>query len=93
MQATADLLQVPVEVYPSPNATALGAAALGRLAVDPALDLPEAIVDWTPADRYEPAWPADRAAEYRARWRAAVSATVPITGPTTGPTTGPGDRT
>ena len=81
MQATADLLQVPVEVYPSPNATALGAAALGRLAVDPALDLPEAIVDWTPADCYEPAWPADRAAEYRARWRAAVSATVPTTGP------------
>ena len=35
MQATADLLQVPVEVYPSPNATALGAAALGRLAVEP----------------------------------------------------------
>ena len=77
MQATADLLQVPVEVYPSPNATALGAAALGRLAVEPALDLPEAILEWTPTDRYEPAWPTDRAAGYRARWRAAVSAALP----------------
>jgi glycerol kinase len=77
MQTTADLLQVPVEVYPSPNATALGAAALGRLAVEPALNLPEAILDWTPADSYEPKWSADRAAEHRARWRAAVSATLP----------------
>lgn len=77
MQATADLLQVPVEVYPSPNATALGAAALGRLAVEPALDLPEAILEWTPTDRYEPAWSADRAADYRAQWRAAVSAALP----------------
>jgi glycerol kinase len=77
MQATADLMQVPVEVYPSPNATALGAAALGRLAIEPALDLPEAILDWTPADCYEPIWSADRAADYRARWRAAVSATLP----------------
>lgn len=77
MQATADLLQIPVEVYPSPNATALGTAALGRLAIEPALDLPEAIVNWTPSDRYEPAWSADRAADYRARWRAAVTSTLP----------------
>jgi glycerol kinase len=77
MQATADLLQVPVEVYPSPNATALGAAAFARLAVEPTLDLPEAIVGWTPADSYEPKWSADRAAEHRARWRAAVSAALP----------------
>jgi glycerol kinase len=77
MQATADLLQVPVEVYPSPNATALGAAAFARLAVEPALELPEAILGWTPADSYEPTWSADRAAEFRARWRAAVSVALP----------------
>ena len=77
MQATADLMQVPVEVYPSPNATALGAAALGRLCVEPTLDLPEAIVDWKPAAVYEPQWSADRSEEYRARWRAAVSAALP----------------
>ena len=38
MQAQADLAQLPVEVYPSPHATALGAAACARLALDPALD-------------------------------------------------------
>ena len=31
MQATADIVGVPVDVYPSPHATALGAAALARL--------------------------------------------------------------
>jgi glycerol kinase len=77
MQATADLLQIPVEVYPSPNATALGAAALARLAIEPALDLPDAVLDWAPAGVYEPRWPADQAAEHRARWRAAVAATLP----------------
>ena len=35
MQAQADLLQVPVEVYPSPHATALGVAALARLGARP----------------------------------------------------------
>ena len=30
MQAQADLLQSPVECYPSPDATALGAAASGE---------------------------------------------------------------
>ena len=77
MQATADLLQMPVEIFPSPNATALGAAAFGRLAVEPALDLPEAVLSWTPATCYEPAWSADRAAEYRDRWRTAVSLSLP----------------
>ena len=37
MQATADLLGVPVDVYPSPHATALGVAAAGRLAGDASL--------------------------------------------------------
>jgi glycerol kinase len=77
MQATADLLQVPVEVYPSPHATALGAAAFGRLAIEPDLDLADAVLEWAPAECYEPAWSADRAGEYRDRWRAAVSVTMP----------------
>lgn len=72
MQATADLLQIPVEVYPSAHATPLGAATLARLALDPALTLGSAVPDWSPAITYEPRWSPDRAAEYRARWRAAV---------------------
>lgn len=72
MQAQADLLQVPVEVYPSPHATPLGAAALARLALDPSLGIEDVTGDWAPARVYEPAWSAERAADHLGRWRAAV---------------------
>ncbi|WP_067176934.1 FGGY family carbohydrate kinase [Microtetraspora niveoalba] len=72
MQAQADLAQMPVDVYPSPHATALGAAAMARLAVDPALGLEEAVPPWTPSTTYEPRWSGDRAAEFLARWRRGV---------------------
>ncbi|TDD53532.1 carbohydrate kinase [Nonomuraea terrae] len=68
MQAQADLLQVPVDVYPSPHATALGTAALARLALDEGLSLPSAIDAWSPAVSFEPVWTGDRAAEAMARW-------------------------
>lgn len=77
MQAQADLAQMPVEVYPSAHATALGAAALARLAVEPALQADEAAPRWAPAATFEPRWSKDRADEHRARWRAAVEATLP----------------
>ena len=77
MQATADLTQIPIEVYPSGHATALGAAACARLATNPDLTAPEAIPAWTPATTYHPHWSPERAAEYRDRWRAAVSALLP----------------
>jgi glycerol kinase len=72
MQATADLVQIPVEVYPGAHATALGAAACGRLALNPTLRTEDAIGPWTPQLSYRPSWSADRAAGYRDRWRAAV---------------------
>jgi glycerol kinase len=72
MQAHADLLQRPVDCYASPHATALGAAAMGRLAVEPALTLDEAVGDPTPAATYRPRWSADRAARTLATWRAGV---------------------
>ncbi|ONK09871.1 FGGY family carbohydrate kinase [Streptomyces sp. MP131-18] len=74
MQAQADLAQVPVDIYPSGHATALGAAALARLALSPGLGLTEAVGAWRPATVHEPVWPADRAAEFRARWVATVEA-------------------
>ena len=43
MQAVADLTGLPVEVYPSAHATAIGAAACARLACDPALGIEDAI--------------------------------------------------
>ena len=74
MQAQADLARIPVDVYPSLHATALGAAACARLALDPGLDVADAVGTWTPEHTYEPEWSADRAAEFMARWtRAAES--------------------
>lgn len=74
MQAVADLAQVPVEVYPSPNATALGAVALARLALDPSLGIAEAVLPWTVERSYLPRWTADRATDFRLRWTAAAGA-------------------
>jgi len=78
MQAQADLLQLPVEVYPSAHATALGAAALGRLAVRPRESTP--IVEWTPEHVYTPRWSADHASDFMGNWRAAVERTLPPEG-------------
>ena len=55
MQATADLTQIPIEVYPSAHATALGAAALRAAGRRPDLAVADAVPDWTPATTYEPA--------------------------------------
>jgi glycerol kinase len=76
MQAQADLAQLPVEVYPSPHATPLGAAACAALALDPALTAAEVTGGWRPAATYEPGWSADRAAEHLGRWHAAAAATL-----------------
>lgn len=72
IQAVADQLQVPIDVYPSPHATALGSAALGRLASGGFADLPSAILPWTPADSFTPAWDANRAEDFHAAWNRAV---------------------
>lgn len=72
MQAQADLLQVPVEVYASPDATALGAAALACMSLEPGRQLADAPWPWQPAAVYEPRWEPDRAADYLSRWTAAI---------------------
>ena len=63
MQAQADLLQVPVERYPSADATALGVAAFARLGAGAATTPAEAVGDWTPAGTFEPRMGADEAAD------------------------------
>ena len=75
MQACADIVQVPVEVYPSAHATALGAAALARLSLDPKQALSEVIPEWTPAATYEPSWTRPRAREFRDQWRELAATT------------------
>jgi glycerol kinase len=74
MQAQADLLQAPVERYPSADATALGAGALARLGSGAASTPQEAVGEWTPAEVFEPRMTAAEAQERLARWEAAAAA-------------------
>jgi glycerol kinase len=75
MQVQADLLQAPVEVYPSAHATPLGAAALARMAVG-GVELDAAVWPWSPSQVFEPRWSADRAAEFLAEWQRVVDSTL-----------------
>jgi glycerol kinase len=74
MQAQADLLQAPVELYPSPDATALGVGALARLGSGAAATPAEAVGDWSPIAVFEPQIGPSEAAERLARWEAAALA-------------------
>ncbi|HTW18860.1 MAG TPA: FGGY family carbohydrate kinase [Mycobacteriales bacterium] len=74
MQTQADLLQAPVEVYPSPHATALGVAQLARRG------LGEPVVPVTvPGERYEPRIGADEAAARLDRLAASISRAIEAT--------------
>lgn len=81
MQSVADVLQVPVDVYPSPHATALGAAALAELSLHPDRALRDVVPSWTPSWTYEPQWDAARTAEFRSRWRTLADTTYPAEDP------------
>ena len=74
MQAVADLTHIPLDVYPHAHATPMGAAALGRMAIDPHDEtrLADAVIAWQPSAVYEPSWSADRAAAFREAWRAQI---------------------
>ncbi len=74
MQTQADLLQAPVELYPSPDATALGVGALARLGAGGAEVPAEAVGDWSPAASFEPQISAAEAEVRLARWQAAARA-------------------
>jgi glycerol kinase len=74
MQAQADLLQVPVELYPSPDATALGVGALARLGSGGAATPAEAVGSWSSTAVFEPRMSAAEAEERLASWQAAALA-------------------
>jgi glycerol kinase len=74
MQSQADLLQAPVELYPSADATALGVGALARLGAGAAETPDEAVGDWESAAVFEPELSASDAGEYLSRWQAAALA-------------------
>jgi glycerol kinase len=72
LQAQADLLQIPVEVYQTPDATALGVAALARLGVGACDDLAAAVGPVPIATVVEPKMSPDEAAERLATFDAAL---------------------
>jgi glycerol kinase len=69
MQAQSDLAQLPIDVYPHPDATAIGAAAMARLALEPGLRATDAIPSWKAHRTFEPQWSAARAQDYLGKWR------------------------
>ncbi|MFM2076940.1 MAG: hypothetical protein RJA49_830 [Actinomycetota bacterium] len=72
LQVQADLLQCPVEVYPSPHATALGVAAFAAIGAG----LATHPVAWSPSAVVEPRITADEAAARLAAWQAVADATM-----------------
>jgi glycerol kinase len=82
MQAQADLLQAPVDVYATPHATALGVAALARLGLGDAATPADAVSAWSPAATYEPACTAAEAERRLARWLQAADAVAQGAGAT-----------
>ena len=72
VQAQADLLQVPVLVYRSADATALGVAALARLGAGDAGSVAEAVGTAEVEAIVEPAITADEAAERLVAFRSAL---------------------
>ena len=78
MQTQADLFQAPIEVYASPDATALGVAAFARLGSGAATSAADAVGTWEPAAVYEPQIAADVAAERLDLWRLAADATMDL---------------
>jgi len=80
MQAQADLLQAPVELYPSADATALGAGAFARLGTGAVASASEAVGSWAAAATFEPKMSADEAAERLGRWEAAATVLAELAG-------------
>jgi glycerol kinase len=76
MQAQADLLQVPVLVCRSPDATALGVAALARLGLGEASSAGQALGAVEVERTVDPSITADQAAERNSVFRAAVDLTL-----------------
>ena len=76
MQAQADLAQVAIDVYPTPHATAIGVAAMARLAMGDRDGAMQMNSGWTPAAIYEPRMSRDAATERLTRWRAGVLASL-----------------
>ena len=73
LQVQADLLQAPVEVYPSPHATVLGVAQFAAIGAE--LSHSAAASTWSPTAVLEPQISADEAQDRLDRWQRVAEAT------------------
>ncbi len=69
MQFQADLAQVEIQVFPHPDATAIGVGVLGQLALDSNLRLNQIDLEVKFSKNYYPNWSKDKATEYLNDWR------------------------
>ena len=80
LQSQADLLQLPVEVCHTPDATALGVAALARLGTGEAATVDEAVGPARVQSVIEPAIGPEQAAERLAVFEAGLRAVLAVSG-------------
>jgi glycerol kinase len=78
MQTQADVLQIPIDVYPSPHATALGVAAFARLGIGEMQNPTDVVGHWSPAAIYEPHISRDAAEAHLHSWRRTAEATMAL---------------
>jgi glycerol kinase len=78
LQTQADLLQAPVEVYPSPHATALGVAAFADLGASGVSQVQLGASEWHPDVVVEPRIGSDEAAARLAAWHRVAAATMDL---------------
>jgi glycerol kinase len=78
LQTQADLLQAPVEVYPSPHATALGVAAFADLGANRLSHGKVGETAWHPDVVVEPQIGTDEATQRLAAWQVAAAATMDL---------------
>jgi len=69
VQRTADLTQLDIEIYPHPDATAMGTFALTKSGLT-GKSIAESISDWRSNLAIKPSWSKERTATYMARFRA-----------------------
>jgi glycerol kinase len=69
VQRTADLSQLDIEIYPHPDATAMGTFALTKSGLT-GKTIAESISDWGSDLAVKPSWSKERTATYMARFRA-----------------------
>lgn len=72
MQFQADLAQIEIEVFPHPDATAVGVGALGEMAIRKPSNIENVLPKVNSKMSFFPKWSADRAKEYMNSWYQSV---------------------